>query len=156
MTNPNLRLNSDIPVFGKYPEGQVYKTRPGSYAVIFNPERGIAVLKVDKGWFLPGGGMESHETPEECLQREVYEECGFEISHITKIGEAVEYLYAHSEKIYYQIHGLFYSAGLDKTKWNKKAEKDHILYWLTLEAAIQKLTRYGQVWAVKQFLANMR
>ena len=50
--------------------------RRGAYAVTLDPEGRIAVNRNPRGLFLPGGGIEAGETPEDALARELREECG--------------------------------------------------------------------------------
>lgn len=155
MSNPlSKQIPDGIPVFGECPDRMTYETRPGSYAVVLNPKGNVAVLRVEDDWFLPGGGMRSNETPEECLLREVIEECGFDIRQIRKIGEAVEHVLAHTEERCYQIYAVFFTAEVGRIR-NGGIEKDHVLDWLSMEDAIQKLSRPGQIWALKKFLLDM-
>ncbi len=64
---------SGISEFGKMPV-QVYVPRPGAYCLIFDSQGRIAVMQTPRGCFLPGGGTEGKESPEE-----------------TRVGEAAEY-----------------------------------------------------------------
>ena len=42
-------------------------------------------------WELPGGKVQSGETPKKCLQREIYEEFGIEVSVHELIGENIHH-----------------------------------------------------------------
>jgi ADP-ribose pyrophosphatase YjhB (NUDIX family) len=54
--------------------------RIGVYAVIFDQERVLLAHRRDIDWWnLPGGGMESDETVEEAMRREVREETGLDV-----------------------------------------------------------------------------
>ena len=70
-------------------------------AAIIKKDGRILIAKRKKGWRFagkwefPGGKIEPHETPEECLKRELREELGIE----TRIGEffcSSTYAYPHA------------------------------------------------------------
>lgn len=61
--------------------------RQGVIGYIFNDKGEILVVapgQWQKGWRLPGGGLEGTETPEEALNREIKEELNVEIQIIHK------------------------------------------------------------------------
>lgn len=68
-----------MPVFGERVAGASYALRPSAYALIRNEFGQVAVVRTAQGVFLPGGGIEAGETPEQAVQREVLEECGLGI-----------------------------------------------------------------------------
>ncbi len=142
-----------IPAFGERIQGQTYRVRPGAYGVIFDAERRIAVLRTKQGFYLPGGGSEPGETPEQTLRRETQEECGFSLDIGQSLGEAVEYVYAAEEATYFAKHGRFFTATL-ASEAASAGEEDHALLWLTPEQALAQLTHQSQVWAVRQALAS--
>ena len=141
-TEPTLRE------FGTRLAGVDYIERPGVYAVIENNHKQIAVIETSTGYFLPGGGVASGETEMDALKREIIEEIGYQVSIVADIGEAVEYIKAHTERKYYQIHGKFYKVQID-SKVGEGIEKDHRLVWLSQGDASTLLTRQSQVWAVQ-------
>lgn len=69
--------------------GKGAELRIGSCAVIFDETRQKVLLTKRKDnslWCVPGGGMESGESVEECCQREVFEETGLEVRPERLIG----------------------------------------------------------------------
>ncbi|HDR7635841.1 TPA: NUDIX domain-containing protein [Bacillus mycoides] len=75
-----------------------YVLRPSCYAVIFNNTCSkIAIIEKGEHYFLPGDGMESTETKEACLHRELLEELGWAIEIDRSIGNAARYFYAEKE-----------------------------------------------------------
>lgn len=68
--------------------------RFGSHAIIFNSDGNVLLLKRtygNKGWSLPGGGVEPGETVHEALFRECREELGVEVEDAVLTG-----IYYHS------------------------------------------------------------
>lgn len=61
----------DVITFGQQEQNQHYITRPAVYAVMRDSQTGkIAVIqKKDGKLFLPGGGIETYETYEDCLKK---------------------------------------------------------------------------------------
>ena len=60
------------------------------FGVIFNPQRTQVLLIKRRDipvWVLPGGGLESKETPEDGVCREVLEETGYQVHIIRKVAE---------------------------------------------------------------------
>lgn len=68
-----------------------YKVEVGVKTLLFNKKGEFVVLYRDakkygfRNWCIPGGRMESHETVEECLKREVFEETGIKSLKIAKL-----------------------------------------------------------------------
>ncbi|PDY47255.1 NUDIX hydrolase [Bacillus pseudomycoides] len=141
------------PTFGYKKEKQYYTLRPSCYAVIFNDQyTKIAIIKKGTRYFLPGGGMEQHETKELCLRRELVEELGWHIEIQHYIGNAERYFCVENENTYYLNDGYFYICKKLKTE-NTISEQDHILQWLSPSQAQRLLVHEHQQWAVKQALS---
>jgi 8-oxo-dGTP pyrophosphatase MutT (NUDIX family) len=81
-----------VPVFGTKLPGLDYHPRPGAYALVFDAAGRVAIVHEEDAWYLPGGGLEPGETPEQALDREIREECACGIAIATPFGDAIEYL----------------------------------------------------------------
>jgi 8-oxo-dGTP diphosphatase len=145
---PTAEEGSSLHAFGTRLNGIHYIERSGVYAVIENDHKQIAVIETSAGYFLPGGGIDPGETEINALKREIMEEIGHQVSVVTEIGEAVEYIKGRMDGTYFRIHGTFYKARIE-TKIGEGMEKDHRLIWLSPEEACKVLVRQGQVWAIQ-------
>lgn len=139
---------TNIREFGTRLDGKNYIDRPGVYAVIEDNHKQIAVIETSNGYFLPGGGVNSGETEVEALKREIMEEIGYQVSELADIGEAVEYIKAHTDGKYYRIPSRFYKVQIG-SKIGEGIEKDHRLVWLWQGDALKLLMRQSQVWAIQ-------
>jgi 8-oxo-dGTP diphosphatase len=77
--------------------------------VIPNSDGRVAAVRYRGNLFLPGGGIEGGEIPEQALVREVQEECAQRLHIAEKIGEAFQYFYASSDDTYFAMHAIFYA-----------------------------------------------
>ncbi len=127
-----------------------YIQRPGAYGIIKNDNNLIAVVKTKTGYFLPGGGIENGESPEECLKRECLEEIGAEISVFDNFVNGNYYFYSTIANAEMESLGYFFICKIDKFL-KVKTEADHKLIWLKMEKAISSLYLDNQKEAVKIF-----
>ncbi len=145
---------TELPQFGERIAGNIYKYRPGAYAVVFDADQRVAVAKNKYGYyFLLGGGAEPSETMEETLQREVLEESGYDIQIHRKLGEATECFWSEIGKRHFEVHGHFYAASFGQ-RVREPVNDHHVLVWLTAEEAVNQLCRQSQVWAVRQAIVG--
>src|SRR5262245_23010469 len=96
--------------FGKQIENGAYVERICVYAIVQNENGAVALTRTLKGYFLPGGGVDTGESLEAALEREIREEISFQSTIGDKLGVAVQYLYAEDEDTYFKKIGNFYRA----------------------------------------------
>lgn len=86
--------------------------RPGAYALVFNEEGQILVVKnrINQRYEFPGGGVEIDELFEEALVREVWEETGLTVAIDALILADDEFFLTpsghqwHTFKCFYRCH----------------------------------------------------
>lgn len=144
----------EIMIFGNKEENLQYKTRIGVYSIILNKKRDqILVIRTTRGgYFLPGGGVEEKENHEECLQREMLEETGFQVVIGDYIGQAQKYHLAMG-KIPSLNHAHFYLATLS-VKVQEPVEIDEEPIWVNISEIENLLFHEHQVWGVKEALVK--
>lgn len=100
------------PVFGVSPAGVVCHPRRAAYVVIPGAGARVAAIRArlkdgTSRYWLPGGGMEADESPQETVEREVREELGRSIHVQDPIVEALQYFYASDEDRWYEMRASF-------------------------------------------------
>lgn len=105
--------------------------------------------RTDERWlFLPGGGIELGESPEDCVRRECLEEIGY-TAHVGDLlcwGE--EYLFAEKSGDYMHLTGHCFETVLGE-KVQAPVEPDHTLIWVDPNTCADKMFLQYQAWAVK-------
>lgn len=137
-----------LATFGEKIEGMAYRCRPGAYALIFNTDGLVAVIRTPRGYFLPGGGIEPGETPEEALARELCEETGFGVIIEKQLAEGVNYVITLRTHEPVMIHGRFFLAQIGPG-CGGPVEADHELAWVPPAEAEKMLLSRMQSWAVR-------
>lgn len=131
-----------------------YIKRPGAYGIFRNASGLIAIIKARTGYFLPGGGIEDGESPEECLIRECLEEIGAEVSMLEKFAMGNYFFYSTTIKRDMESIGHFFTGKIDKFL-DIISEDDHELFWLELDEAIKLLYLDNQREAVRIFKTRL-
>lgn len=141
---------NEVPVFGSRVEGAIYRYRPSAYALVRNSEGDFAVARTPVACFLPGGGIDPGETPEQTVNREAQEECGLVLQPLSRIGQAIEICYSIADQAYYEKDSVFIEARVVGTA--AASEPDHRLLWLNPNDAIAALSHGSHRWAVERMM----
>jgi ADP-ribose pyrophosphatase YjhB (NUDIX family) len=104
-------------VFGVAPSGVVCHRRLAAYAVVPNAAGRVAAVHVvvrgEPRYWLPGGGADPDETPEDTIHREIREELGRAVRLVKRIGDAVQIFHAEDEGRWYHMTAVFFQAEWD-------------------------------------------
>lgn len=136
-------------VFGEKIENVSYRRREGAYLIIIENQKAAAV-KIPKGYFLLGGGLEDGESHEECIKRECLEEIGFDVQIDGYICSGETYCIHSKLGYFHPVQYYYYGKLLKKTA--EPVEKDHVLVWIPLEEIEEKFFSRQQAWAVRHYV----
>jgi len=146
---------AEIPIqFGEFDAAADYVLRPGGYCVVRTSEGQIAIVRASGCFYLPGGGQEHRETPEQAAAREVLEECGLQVRITERIGVADELVYAAAERTHFRKRCTFFRAEL-LSEGTASREPDHQLSWVDMKQAMSLLAHASQKWAVAKVLESL-
>ena len=105
-------MSDPDPEFGVRQPDVVYLERPGAYAVIRGADDRLTFVSGQGGRrFLPGGGLQLGEPPEDALRREIIEEIGWYAHIRDRIGRATQFLAVEDEGCF-GIRAINYRARL--------------------------------------------
>jgi 8-oxo-dGTP diphosphatase len=126
------------PVFGTRIPGLVYHPRPGAYAIVFDAAGRVALVHEEDAWYLPGGGLEPGESPEQALVREVREECACGVTIAAYLGDAIECLVTRAGRPL-EVRGHYFHARFVGTP---------TATWLPPTEACARVLRQSDAWAI--------
>ncbi len=144
---------SGIRRFGVRLESHRYTARPSAYGFVVDTHGRVAVVRSEDGCFLPGGGIERGETPEQSVVREALEECGLLLRVGACVTRAVQFSYSASDAAWYEKLCWFFTTEIAA---ERPAEQlpGHEVLWLTTPQAIETLAHESQRWAVREWGAR--
>jgi 8-oxo-dGTP diphosphatase len=140
----------DTPVFGIRTAGDPWVIRPSAYGLLPDPEGRVAIVRSVDGVYLPGGGIEAGETPEEALRREALEECGLAVQLGSWTARAVQFAYSASESAYFEKRSTFIECAIERQDASRLLP-DHELLWVAADAAAGLLSHASHGWAVTRW-----
>jgi 8-oxo-dGTP diphosphatase len=141
-----------VPVFGQRDPGHDYVRRPSVYTLLHDAAGNVAVVRTPRGCYLPGGGAEKGETPQQTVERETREECGFVLRVHSRLGSAIQFCYSEDERAYFEKICDFLSAEIVGV--TTPTESDHEVLWVTPDQACSMLLHESHRWAVQRFFSG--
>jgi 8-oxo-dGTP diphosphatase len=152
--NPEASDGAAIPSFGKPTAGFSLIERPSAYVVVRDTNGAVAVVRTPKGHYLPGGGIDAGETPEQTVVRETCEEAGVRISADRIFAHAIQFVFSAEECACFAKDSVFF-AGVIVGRC-AATEPDHHLLWLLPQEALRLLTHESHRWALEKIIATNR
>jgi len=140
-----------IPQFGRPLPGRDHKPRPGAYAIVLNALRELLVVEEDGRLYLPGGGLDPGESPEQALHREFLEETGYRVVIDRCLGQANEYVADETPNTAFNKHCLFFAVTLAGGSGVPAIATNHPR-WVPVPEALSTLSNAAHRWAVRRGL----
>jgi 8-oxo-dGTP diphosphatase len=139
---------SDAPTFGSPLPGLPLVVRPSAYGLVWDSRGRVAVVRAPDGVFLPGGGIDEGESPEEALIREAREECGWTIRIASWRGRAIQFALSGSGQAFYEKRSDFFDIVIERAG-APPLEPGHETLWLPPQDAKAMLKHESHAWALE-------
>ena len=142
--------------FGTTPDpNRRYTRRPGAYAIL--PHKGGLLATYQGGrnqeYQLPGGGIDPGESPLQALHREVFEETGYHITNICRLGVYQRYTFMSEYGIWaHKICHIFIC--MPTLQISDPVEPDHTVVWMNPKSATSMLSNAGDRHFLCQWMAS--
>ena len=131
--------------YGDSPKiGQVYRRRPGVYAILLRDGALLATHQADPlpEYQLPGGGVDRGEHPIAALHREVMEETGYHIAGIRRLGAFRRFTFMPEYNLWAEKLCTIYTAR-PVLRIGPPTEPGHQAVWLRPSDALNLLGNPG-------------
>ena len=135
----------NTPVFGEPPEDTPCVERPAAYACVFDGVGRVAAVLYNGRYFLPGGGTDPGETPEETIHREIREELCRKVRLLQPLGTAIQYFPA--DGVHYRMTATFYHG---EFRTDPGGIGEHELVWVPVSNVESTFRHACHVWAVNR------
>lgn len=143
-----------IPRYGEPAEaGRRYRLRPGAYAALLLGDALLATHqdRPEREFQLPGGGIDPGESPLRTLHREVFEETGWHVSVIRRLGAYRRFVFMPEYDIWAEKLCHIYLARPVRPH-GPPQEPDHSAVWMPLSTAARVLASPGDRAFVRQLM----
>ncbi len=130
-----MASNSDADfgyIKGLFQDVEGYMTpRVDVRGVVFKDDKVLLVKeKSDGGWTLPGGWADPNETPSQSVEREVFEESGFQVKTTKVLAIFDRAKQGHTPPFPYHVYKLFFLCELKGGKKTTSIETDGVDWFL--------------------------
>lgn len=124
--------------------GQHYRRRPGAYAILVRDGRLLLTHQAEPEpeYQLPGGGIDPGESPLAALHREVYEETGWRIRPIRRLGAFRRFAYMPEYDLWAEKRCAIWLA-FPVRRLGPPTEPGHEAVWMTPAQALAHLGNPG-------------
>jgi 8-oxo-dGTP diphosphatase len=125
-------------------QGQIYRRRPGVYAVLLRGDRVLLTHQADPvpEYQLPGGGIDRGEHPIAALHREVMEETGWRVGQLRRIGIFRRFTYMPEYDLWAEKLCSIYLARPGR-RIGPPTEAGHSAVWMPARSALEVLGNEG-------------
>jgi 8-oxo-dGTP pyrophosphatase MutT (NUDIX family) len=140
--------------FGPFDSRIEYRLRPGGYVVVTDERGRVAVLRGRSGVFLPGGGQQPDESPEQAALREAFEETGLRVVLEDRIGVADELVFAGGDWGHFRKRCTFFVARIaEDAERVVVPPSEGVLEWTESPLALDVLRHGSQRWALSRAIS---
>ena len=124
--------------------GQRYRVRPGVYAVLIRDGMVLTTHQAEPvpEYQLPGGGIDPGEHPIPALHREIFEETGWKVDLIQRLGAYRRFTFMPDYDKWAEKICTVY-LGRPVLRLGPPTEAGHTAVWLPPDQALDRITNIG-------------